>query len=51
MVCSPYLQLEGGDILDSNGYIDTSHELEFKKGDNDTMVNYHASLYYKYTYL
>lgn len=51
MVCSPYLQLEGGDILDNNGYIDTSHELEFIKGDNDTMMNYHASLYYKYTYL
>ena len=51
MVCSPYLQLEGGDILDSNGYIGTNHKLEFIKGDNDTMMDYHASLYYKYTYL
>ena len=51
MVCSPYLQLEGGDVLDDNGYIYTTHDLEFKKGDNDTMMNYHASLYYKYTYL
>ena len=51
MICSAYLSLEGGDTLDNEGYINSTHELEFKHGDNNTLSSYQASLFYKYTYL
>lgn len=51
MVCSSYLELEGGDTLDENGNIALTHELIFKKGDNNTLTGYSATLYYQYTYL
>ena len=51
MICSAYLALEGGDTLDNEGYINSTHELEFKHGDNNTLSSYQATLFYKYTYL
>lgn len=40
MICSAYLSLEGGDTLDNEGYINSTHELEFKHGDNNTLSSY-----------
>ena len=50
MICSPYLKLDGGDSLDNEGLIKSTHSLTFLQNGAALPVS-EVNLEYIYTYL
>ena len=50
MICSPYLKLDGGDSLNDQGYITSTHSLTFLNDRNSQAIPA-IELEYTYTYL